>query len=72
MLVHHGEYLRDAMQSQRVTESEVRQAARSKRVTDLSASSVVLETDGSFSVLSDVDTAAPSTLDGVYRRETTT
>lgn len=51
MLLYRGEYLRDAMCSQRVTESEVQQAARSRGIADLTDQAVVLETDGSFSVL---------------------
>ncbi len=39
------------MRSQRVTESEVRQAIARRGVADLSSHAVVLETDGSFSVL---------------------
>lgn len=67
MLVYRGEYLRDAMRSQRVTESEVRQAARSQGIADLQGSAVVLETDGSFSVLPVADTTTSPTLDGVFR-----
>lgn len=62
MLVYRGEYLRDAMHAQRVTESEIRQAARAQAVTDLGGSAVVLETDGSFSVLTVVDATTHSTL----------
>lgn len=51
LLLHRGEFLHAAMRSQRVTESEVRQAARSQGVVDLSAHAVVLESDGSLSVL---------------------
>jgi uncharacterized membrane protein YcaP (DUF421 family) len=51
LLVYRGEFLVSALRSQRVTESEVRQATRSQAVADLDAAVVVLETDGSFSVL---------------------
>jgi uncharacterized membrane protein YcaP (DUF421 family) len=51
LLLYRGEFLRDAMRSQRVTEPEIYQAARSQGVADLSSHAVVLETDGSFSVL---------------------
>jgi uncharacterized membrane protein YcaP (DUF421 family) len=51
MLLYRGEYLRAAMRSQRVTESEIQQAIRSQGIADASSQVVVLETDGSFSVL---------------------
>ena len=69
LLVYHGEYLRSAMRSQRVTASEVRQAARSQGVADLQGSVVVLETDGRFSVLPVVASKTPSTLDGLHQRD---
>lgn len=59
MLLYRGEYLREAMRSQRVTESEVQQAARSQGIADLTDQAIVLETDGSFSVL-----PAPERQDG--------
>jgi uncharacterized membrane protein YcaP (DUF421 family) len=49
MLFYRGEYLREAMRAQRVTESEVQQAARASGSGDLEQLAVVLETDGSFS-----------------------
>ncbi len=51
LLLYRGMFLRDAMKAQRVTETEVRQAARSQGNADLGESAVVLETDGRFSVL---------------------
>ncbi len=51
LLLYRGEFLRDAMKAQRVTETEVRQAARSQGAADLRERAVVLETDGRFSVL---------------------
>ena len=52
MLLYRGEYLREAMRSQRVTESEVQQAARSRGIANLKDQAVVLETDGSFTTVS--------------------
>jgi uncharacterized membrane protein YcaP (DUF421 family) len=52
LLVHRGEYLHDALRRARVTEEEVRAALRASghaAVSDVAA--VVLETDGSFSVV---------------------
>lgn len=52
ILFYRGEFLRKAMLNQRVTEAEIRQATRSQGVTKMDDQAVVLETDGSFSVLS--------------------
>ena len=57
LLFYQGEFLAEPMKVQRVTESEVRQAARSQGVADLSHHSIVLETDGSISIF-------PTTADG--------
>lgn len=52
-MVYRDGFLHSAMQRERVTEDEVRQAARSAGNADLdTVSVVVLETDGSMSVLS--------------------
>ncbi len=54
------------MRVARVTEDEVRAAARSQGLAALdSIEAVVLETDGSFSVITDGAGASRSTLDGV-------
>ncbi|MFN2329940.1 MAG: DUF421 domain-containing protein [Chromatocurvus sp.] len=51
LLMYRGTFLREAMKAQRVTETEVRQAARSQGNAELAENAVVLETDGRFSVL---------------------
>ena len=52
VLVRDGVLLPDAMRAQRVTEGEIQQAVRSQGVGDLTdIAAVVLETDGSFSVI---------------------
>lgn len=52
LLLHRGEFLRNAMRAQRVLESEIRQALRSQGLDDPGqVDSVVLETDGSLSVV---------------------
>ncbi|MFE0726230.1 MULTISPECIES: DUF421 domain-containing protein [Streptomyces] len=66
LLLSDGRLLSDAMARQRVTESEVRQAIRSQgigAVEDVTA--VVLETDGSFSVLSRSQTGSGSSLQNI-------
>ena len=54
-LVYRNGFLHDAMRQERVTVNELSQAARGQGYTDLSkVSAVVLETDGTFSILTDV------------------
>jgi uncharacterized membrane protein YcaP (DUF421 family) len=54
-LVYRGDFVRGAMRRARVTEDEVRQVARSQGHADLDqVAAVVLETDGSLSILDDV------------------
>lgn len=60
LLVHRGDWVPGAMQAQRITREEVLAALRAEghsRVEDIDA--VVLETDGSISVLSKVRGPAP-------------
>jgi uncharacterized membrane protein YcaP (DUF421 family) len=52
LLFYRGQMLQDALRSQRVTEEEVRAAVRAGSQSDLAdVEAVILETDGSFSVL---------------------
>ncbi|HEX6265655.1 MAG TPA: YetF domain-containing protein, partial [Burkholderiales bacterium] len=52
LLVHRGQLLPSALRKARVTEDEVRAAARAAGLPALEeAQAVVLETDGSFSVV---------------------
>ena len=52
LLLHRGEFLREAMRAQRVLESEIRQALRSQGLDDPGQfDCVILETDGSLSVV---------------------
>lgn len=52
LLLHQGRFLHDALRRERVSEEEVRAALRSQGVAALEeVGAVVLETDGSFSVL---------------------
>jgi uncharacterized membrane protein YcaP (DUF421 family) len=71
LLVHDGRLLHDALRRERVTEGEVRSAVRSGGVGDLSqAAAVVLETDGTFTVLRHADgEGVASVLRGVRRTE---
>jgi uncharacterized membrane protein YcaP (DUF421 family) len=66
LLLHQGRFLPTAMRRERVTESEVQAAIRSEgiaRVEDVTA--VVLETDGTFSVIKSGPSPWPSVLKGV-------
>jgi uncharacterized membrane protein YcaP (DUF421 family) len=52
LLVDRGRFLKDTMTRERVTEEEVRAAVRASGFPDLNENmSIVLETDGSFSVI---------------------
>lgn len=63
LLLDSGRLLPDALRSQRVTESEVRAAIRAAGIAKLEdVSAVVLETDGSFSVIKDMQAASGSAL----------
>ena len=66
LLFHRGEYLPDALRRTRVRKEELRAAVRSEGFADLrQVHAVVLETDGSFSVLPEPAHGATSSLDGV-------
>jgi uncharacterized membrane protein YcaP (DUF421 family) len=66
MLLYRGEFLRAALRHARVTEDEVRAAVRSSGIDSLSqVHAVVLETDGSFSVVRPDEGAGGSSLVGV-------
>lgn len=66
LLLYQGRFLPRALHSERVTESEVRAALRSSGLTTLEqAEAVVLETDGSFSVVQRADSEGSSSLAGV-------
>jgi uncharacterized membrane protein YcaP (DUF421 family) len=52
LLLHRGRFLRDVMRRERVTEEEMRAAVRNQGLTTLDeVESIVLETDGTFSVV---------------------
>jgi uncharacterized membrane protein YcaP (DUF421 family) len=52
LLLYRGDFLGDALRAERVTESEVSQAVRSQGILALEeVEGVVIETDGSFSVI---------------------
>lgn len=66
MLLYRGEFLQAALRHARVTEDEVRAAVRSSGIDSLSqVHAVVLETDGSFSVVRPDEGAGGSSLVGV-------
>lgn len=66
MLLYRGEFLPDALRDARVTDDEIRAAIRSAGLGSLSeVHAVVLETDGSFSVVRPGEEGGGSTLTGV-------
>ncbi|CAN5795898.1 DUF421 domain-containing protein [soil metagenome] len=63
ILLYRGEMLDDALLSERVAPSEVRQAVRAQGYLSVEhVHAVVLETDGSFSVIGDAPAGEPSAL----------
>ena len=68
LLLDEGRLLPDALREQRVTEAEVRQAVRSTGSGDLAdVAAVVLESDGSLSVITSSRAGDRSALEGVRR-----
>jgi uncharacterized membrane protein YcaP (DUF421 family) len=68
MLLHRGEFLPSALTQARVTEDELRAAVRAAGLGSLDgAEAVILETDGSFSVVRTGALQAHSSLAGVHR-----
>ena len=66
LLFHRGEFLWSAMKRERVNKGELLQAMRSQGVSSLAeVEAVVLETDGSFSVLEKTDRRETSVLSNV-------
>lgn len=69
LLTHKGEYLEDAMRRTRVTEEEICSALRNQGITDpAGANWVVLETDGTLSVIpkQDVSLREAETMGNVF------
>jgi uncharacterized membrane protein YcaP (DUF421 family) len=63
LLYFRGRFLEEALRSERVTEEEILAAVRAQGVADLAGvDAVVLETDGTFSVISGADGADVASL----------
>ena len=66
LLVHRGRLLRQALVEERVTLQEIRAASRAQGLSSLEeAGAVVLETDGSITVMREIGAGDGSTLTGV-------
>lgn len=66
LLFHQGYMLESALRAQRVTAGEVRAAIRSQGISQMSeVEAVILETDGSFSVLNKTAHPATAAIDDV-------
>lgn len=73
LLLYRGRPLEKALRRERVTEAEVHAAVRSNgHVAIEEIEAVVLETDGSFSVMASVDGVSDTTLEGVEGYEEAT
>ena len=66
LLLHDGKCLREAMRRVRVTAEEIRAAARASGLATLGdVAAIVLETDGSFSVIPRSNASTPLRLEGI-------
>ncbi|WP_386082780.1 DUF421 domain-containing protein [Vreelandella sp. F11] len=66
MLLYRGEFITTSMQKARVTQDEVQSAIRGSGIADVAAvEAVVLETDGSMSVIKPYAESSHSSLEGV-------
>ena len=66
LLVYRGEMKRDVMKRERIAEGEILAALRTNGVSAIEdADAVVLETDGSFSVITNIDDSSGSALKDV-------
>tara|TARA_R110002020_G_scaffold176357_3_gene368600 strand:- start:211 stop:744 length:534 start_codon:yes stop_codon:yes gene_type:complete len=66
MLLYRGEFITTAMQKARVTQDEVQSAIRGSGIADVTAvEAVVLETDGSMSVIKPHAESSHASLEGV-------
>ena len=69
MLFYDGEFLREAMRAERVTEEEVEAAMRQQGIADLrGVGAAVLETDGSVTIIPQGNLGSGSALSGVSRQ----
>ncbi|MBZ0155990.1 MAG: DUF421 domain-containing protein [Alphaproteobacteria bacterium] len=70
LLFHKGQFLYKAMKKERVTEEEITAAVREQKIPSLEgAEAVVLETDGTFSVVRRSEAEASSSLSYVKKTE---
>lgn len=70
ILLYRGKFIDEALKKQRVTESEIRAAVRNKGFAALEEiEAVVLETDGSFSVVKKSETESASAMSDVKNFE---
>lgn len=70
LLFHKGEFLQESMKKERVDEGELLQAIRSQGIGRLDqVEAVVLETDGTFSIVERVESGTPTVLSNVSARD---
>ena len=72
LLLYRGEMQHDVMKKERIAEGEILAALRNSGVSAIEdADAVILETDGSFSVLQDIDESSASALRDVRQIDRT-
>lgn len=69
LLFFEGRFLNDTMKRERVTEEEIRSSVRSQGISEMvGALAVILETDGSMTVLKNQDQSELTAMKGVARK----
>ena len=72
LLFYRGRFLHDALREERIAVEEIRAAARSNGISDMSQlGAVVLETDGTFSVIPAFDQQDAASLEDVNLQDVT-
>jgi uncharacterized membrane protein YcaP (DUF421 family) len=68
LLLYQGAFLPDALQSSRITKEEILATLRNQGISDVEeVGAVVLETEGTLSVIKDVDSLESSVLENVKK-----
>ena len=69
LLYYRGEYLMNAMKTERVNQGEILQAMRTQGMNEADVEAVVLETDGSFSVVKKISAGEVTVISNVSGAE---
>jgi uncharacterized membrane protein YcaP (DUF421 family) len=66
LLLHRGQFLREAMNNERITEADILSAIRQRGLSSIeNVEAVIFEADGSFDVITEADQSSTSALKNV-------